>query len=103
MPADGAWLMTIPAGTVALSDVLIVPTVRFACRMAVVAASFVKPTRLRAGTATGFATVTLTGAEVAVFPVGSRDTQVSTWPPLAANVVSQLIVASVIGVGTSAP
>src|SRR4029079_18229686 len=44
VPAAGVWLMTEPAGTVALDAVLTVPSARPAAVMAVVAAPWVRPT-----------------------------------------------------------
>src|SRR5262245_152115 len=51
-PAVGDWLMTRPAATVVLGCVVIVPTVRLAFRMAVLAPLCVSPTTF--GTVTGW-------------------------------------------------
>src|SRR5207249_9642894 len=44
VPLTGDWLITDPAGTVALDDCVIAPTTRFAPVIAVVAAACVRPT-----------------------------------------------------------
>ena len=53
MPSTGFWLMTVPAGTVALVAWVMAPTVRAAVWMAVMAAFWVRPTTLGTGTVVG--------------------------------------------------
>ena len=53
MPATGLWLMTLPAGTVALVAWVIVPTVRATPWIAVIAAAWVKLTTLGTRTLVG--------------------------------------------------
>jgi hypothetical protein len=44
VPGAGFWLITEPAGTLGLAEDPMVPTVRFALVMTVVAAAWVRPT-----------------------------------------------------------
>src|SRR6185503_4982153 len=50
VPAAGSWLITVPAGTVVLGALVIAPTVSPAVVITVIAAGWVRPTTLGAGT-----------------------------------------------------